>query len=286
MKISTVLYYQSEKLGFEKALEAAANAGFDAIDYGRTNYWYAYNQGLFAYNDTDFENFFKRDYELINSKGLSVAQIHAPFPTYPDNPDEMDFMLYAIERSFTAAKILKSPYVVMHGALRCGWDVDDDPAKTRELNLSIYERLLKASHETGVKLALENMLLQGIPTSSPEDIIDYIDSMNDANFVACLDTGHAHYTGYSVGDFARKLGHRLEVLHVHDNSTNHDAHTTPFGGTIDWADFSRALKEINYKGAFSYETDSFPRQLPAEFIEDLYRFEYKLAHYILSLGDN
>jgi len=286
MKISTVLYYQSEKLGFEKALEAAANAGFDAIDYGRTNYWYACNQGLFAYNDTDFENFFKRDYELINSKGLSVAQIHAPFPTYPDNPGEMDFMLYAIERSFTAAEILKSPYVVMHGALRCGWDVDDDPAKTRELNLSIYERLLKASHETGVKLALENMLLQGIPTSSPEDIIDYIDSMNDANFVACLDTGHAHYTGYSVGDFARKLGHRLEVLHVHDNSTNHDAHTTPFSGTIDWADFSHALKEINYKGAFSYETDSFPRQLPAEFIEDLYRFEYKLAHYILSLGDN
>lgn len=286
MKISTVIYYQSDKLGFEKALEVAAKAGFDAIDYGRTNYWYAYNQGLFAYSDSEFENFFRRDRELIEKNGLFVSQIHAPFPTYPDNLSEFDFMIYAIERSFIAAQILNSPYVVMHGALRCGWDPDDDPARTRELNLSIYERLLKASHETGVKLALENMLVRGIPTSSPEDIIDYIDSMNDSNFVACLDTGHAHYTGYTPGDFARKLGHRLEVLHVHDNSTNHDAHTTPFCGTIDWADFSHALKEIGYKGTFSYETDSLPRQLPAEFIEDLFKLEYKLANYILRLGGN
>ncbi|MBQ8523980.1 MAG: sugar phosphate isomerase/epimerase [Clostridia bacterium] len=283
MKLSTVLYYQSEKLGFEKALELVSKAGFDAIDYGRTNYWYAYNQGLFAYNDTDFENFFKRDRELIDKNNLFVSQIHAPFPTYPDNISELDFMLYAIERSFIAAQILGSPYVVMHGALRCGWDPDDDPQKTKELNLRIFDRLLKMSKTTGVKLALENMLLEGIPTSTPEDIIDYIDSMHDDNFVACLDTGHAHYTGYTPGDFARKLGHRLKVLHVHDNSTNHDAHTTPFCGTIDWADFSRALKEINYSGTFSYETDSLPRQLPAEFIEDLLKFEYKLAKYIISL---
>ena len=284
MKISTTIQYSSEKIGNARVLELLSKVGYDGIDYGKTMYFYAYNKGLYADTDSKFEEFFKRDRDLVKSYGLEVFQVHAPFPTYPDNPEELDFMVHAIEKSFYAAKILGAPYVVMHGALRCGWDPDDNPELTKELNLNIINKLLPASKATGVKLALENMPLEGIATSSPDEIIDYIDSINDESFVACLDTGHANLSGVAVPEFARRLGKRLKVLHVHDNQSNADSHLTPFCGNIDWADFSKALNEIGFDGAFSFESDTFERKLPPEMYETVMRLEYDIAKYIISLG--
>lgn len=284
MKISTTIQYSNEKIGMPRVLELLSKVGYDGIDYGKTNYFYCYNSGIYSAPDNEFEKFFKDDYELIKSNNLEVVQCHAPFPTLPDNPDELGYMIHAIEKAFYAAEILKAPYLVMHGAMRCGWEVDDNPELTKEVNLKIVEKLLPASKATGVKLALENMPLKGITTSSPEEIIDYIDTINDDNFVACLDTGHANTTGMSVAEFARKLGHRLKVLHIHDNQANNDAHLTPFAGNIDWADFSKALSEINYNGAFSFESDAFERKLPPELYENIMTLEYEIAKYIISLG--
>lgn len=284
MKISTTIHYSSEKAGMAKVLELLSKIGYDGIDYGKTCHCYQFNKGIFAAKDNEFEKFFKDDYDLIKSYGLEVLQVHAPFPTYPDNIAELDFMVSAIEKTFYAAQILGAPYVVMHGALRAGWEIDDDPAATKEVNLNIVNKLLPASKATGVKLALENMPLKHVTTSSPEEIIDYIDSINDENFVACLDTGHANLSGVAVPEFARRLGSRLKVLHVHDNQSNRDSHLTPFCGSIDWTGFSKALTEIGYKGAFSFESDAFERKLPPEMYETLMKLEYDIAKYIISLG--
>jgi sugar phosphate isomerase/epimerase len=62
--------------------------------------------------------------------------------------------------------------------------------------------------------------------------------------------------GLSPAEAVRMIGHEcLACLHVHDNNGRNDLHWPPYAGVIDWADFSRALHEIGFDGAFSLETN-------------------------------
>ena len=53
------------------------------------------------------------------------------------------------------------------------------------------------------------------------------------------------------------LGGRLGALHIHDNDKLHDSHQIPFSMNIDFAPIVKALKDIDYKGYFTLEADSF-----------------------------
>ena len=56
------------------------------------------------------------------------------------------------------------------------------------------------------------------------------------------------------------------MLHIHDNNGFEDEHMAPFLGTIDWEDFCKALRQIDYSGALSLETICFEEAFP----EDVY----------------
>ena len=101
--------------------------------------------------------------------------------------------------------------------------------------------------------------------ATPKDILRFVEEMNDENFEVCLDTGHVTvFRGLSLGEETRRLGKHLKTLHVHDNRASLDMHLMPYLGKGGWADFTAALKEIGYDGAFSLETappDIFPEPL-------------------------
>ena len=97
--------------------------------------------------------------------------------------------------------------------------------------------------------------------------------MNSPFLVACLDTGHANCAGIAAGKFARILGDRLKVLHIHDNMAKSDAHALPFTGTIDWKDFGAALKEIGYSGALSLEWRN--GGFPGDYLIDAEKFAFQ-----------
>ena len=50
------------------------------------------------------------------------------------------------------------------------------------------------------------------------------------------------------------LGKRIKCLHIHDNDATFDKHTAPFTGSIPWADFITALRQIGYDHDLSFET--------------------------------
>ena len=134
----------------------------------------------------------------------------------------------------------------------------------------MYLELLPFAKDCGVKIATENMwnwddakdesCFAACATS--ESFIEHIDAVNDPYLVACLDIGHAEMRGSGSGaaNMIRALGHRLQVLHIHDNDRWHDSHQIPFSMSIDFAPIAAALKEIGYKGWFTLEADHYLKE--------------------------
>ncbi|MBQ1942390.1 MAG: sugar phosphate isomerase/epimerase [Clostridia bacterium] len=265
MKIATAFASTVTKLyGAEKGYQLLAEAGFHAVDHGDTMSLYRPFEGLFSLSEEEFIAHFQAEHAAITAAGLTCCQIHLPFPTWPDpNPnapwsweEEYAYIKNAFRRSFTAARILNCEYAVLHCAMRCGWEKDDNPALTFEKNMQLFCELLPLAKQNGVKIALENMPNAWIPSALPQSLTAMIDAVGDSeNFVACLDTGHANLTGKEVtpAAYVRALGGRLKVLHVHDNDGVFDCHALPFTGVIDWEEFGAALAEINFNGVLSLE---------------------------------
>ena len=69
--------------------------------------------------------------------------------------------------------------------------------------------------------------------------------------------------GFGCTDFAM-----ANTNTIHDNKMNTDLHLMPYFGNIDWKDFAKALKDIDYKGNFTLETMP-PRKLPTPIFEQM-----------------
>ncbi len=286
LKLSTTNATPYRLFGAEESYKMLSEIGYDCIDYGIPCDLYEYGKGLFALPDAQFDAFFEQDAALARKYSLPAGQVHAPFPTWPESNDpvEYEFMMSALERSIRAAAIMGSPYLVLHCAMVMGWAEDTDLPRTRAENYKVFARLLPAAEKYGVTLALENMPLRKIPTCAPEQLIDYIDMMASDRLVACFDTGHAHLSGYNVADYIRALGPRLKVLHLHDNEYGRiytaenqlDQHDAPGIGNIDWAAAFAALKEIGYTGSLSLESDSFHTHFPQELFRLTEQFQHDL----------
>lgn len=55
----------------------------------------------------------------------------------------------------------------------------------------------------------------------------------------------------------KSLGHRLRALHVHDNNLHDDSQQIPFSMQIDFEAMVKALKEVDYKGDMTLESDAY-----------------------------
>jgi sugar phosphate isomerase/epimerase len=76
------------------------------------------------------------------------------------------------------------------------------------------------------------------------------------------------------------LAEEVRTLHVHDNDGRYDLHLIPHYGVIDWEDFGKALKEVQYQGVFSLETAPNKR-IPLEAAELIYEAMVGIAKKII-----
>jgi sugar phosphate isomerase/epimerase len=135
----------------------------------------------------------------------------------------------------------------------------------------------------GITLCVENLyngsgghMMEG-PCCDAVKAAERIDRMNEkygAEVLGfCFDTGHANLVGLDFERFLTTLGHRLKVLHIHDNDGDSDLHQIPFTFTktrentasTDWEGFLRGLQKIGYDKVLSFETapvlTTFPDEL-------------------------
>ncbi len=271
MKIAITSDYMMRAYGEAEGIRRLADIGFDGLDFGL--FKYPMDGELFAGSEAALEDYFSELKAVADMAGIVINQVHSQMPSYWNgNPEKTAYTWAVQKKAVLVAACLGSPYIVVHPAIPSQYRYTTYRAETRAINMEFYGGLTPLLEKYRIKIGIENMFNYDpekkriCPTacSDAEEMIDYIDALGP-QYAACLDTGHSVLSGSGPADMARKLGPRLELLHVHENNGLDDCHMAPMIGfnrkthssAIDWAEFAAALKEIGYKGMFSLEPDSF-----------------------------
>lgn len=271
MKISTEIGSSANILGEERAVEFIAKAGFDAWDFSMFQMIRNPNHPLAG---SDYLSFARKLKKTGLDNGIVCNQSHAPFPS---SKDIMSYLKRAVECTAEAGGEICVIHPQNNG--------------TPEQNAEMYFEILPFAKECGVKIATENMWnwddKKGHSTfaacATPESFCAHINAVNDKNFVACLDIGHAEMKGSntSAPEMIRALGSNLRALHIHDNDKLMDSHQIPFSMNIDFFEVVKALKEIDYNGYFTLEADqylsSYTKENVFDGIKNLYKAVKKLS---------
>lgn len=215
--------------------------------------------------------------EAAEKYGVSFSQMHAPFPLWiKENEEVNDYMIMVVDKICAICQYVGCPALVCHPITR------SEKATELETNLQMYRRMMPSAVKYGVKICLENLftsfkgrIIEGA-CAGVDEACWYIDTLNkeagtDA-FGFCLDVGHANLVGRNLRQYINKLGSRLTILHIHDNDGREDLHMLPYTYTHNWGKdlvtdwdtgFVAGLRDIGYKGTLSFETfrvlGAFPR---------------------------
>ena len=282
MIVSTQTMPIAGKIGEAETVRLLAQAGFEAYDL--------------TLNVIDGNPIFEDDYKdylaslkaAADEAGITCNQSHAPFSSRrddsPKNTYYNEHIFDWLVRSLEAAAYLGAKNIVVHPINYMTYRGNETYLK--DMNMDFYRALAPHAKRVGIRIAIENTgqmdKRRGIFVDSVcgnvREQIDYLDTLGDDCFAACLDLGHCGLLGHEVTDSIRALGaNRLAALHVHDNNFREDSHTAPFCGKMEWDPILEALSDIGYRGDFTFECYNFFKQCPVEFIPDAASYLYKIG---------
>lgn len=246
--------------------------GFGALDYT--------GRDLGKLNASEESAYCKGLVKDLRAADIVISQTHAPFDGCWDEK------LFLSEKSFADTKAaiertarLEAPYCVVHPLAPKGWDffVNARPYDysklidhNKEVNLEFFSRLTPLLKETGVKVCIENLFAYDVlmqrhvlsTCGDPDEANYYIDQLGDEHFGCCYDSGHLNHFGADEGEYIRKLGKRIKVVHLNDSwgkdFKGMDWHLMPGQGDVDWAKVATALKEVGYEGVANFEMGPRP----------------------------
>ena len=257
VKISTEIGSAAKRIGEQKVVEYVAKAGFDAWDFSMLAmcmYDWESRRALNTDHPLAGPNYlaFARELKQIGlDNGIVCNQSHAPFPS--TCPQIRSYWKRAIECTAEAGGQICVIHPLNDGSV--------------EENRELYLELLPFAKEHGVKIAAENMWCwdkekdqaRFAACATAESFNAHLDAVNDPDFVACLDIGHAEMRGNNTtaAQMIEALGSRLQALHIHDNDQWHDSHQIPFSMKIDFVSVVKTLKKIGYGGYFTLEADRY-----------------------------
>ena len=281
MLISTCTDRIAAKCGLEHSVRTLCEAGYDCLDltlHGGHNY----------FEREDRDETLKMLKNLSSEYGVRFVQAHAPYSS--------DFDKYTTE---TAPKLpavfdfcgeLGIDVVVVHPLKQGRYYGNED--RLFEMNMEFYTKLAPYAKNADIRIGIENMWQRHPVTrrivddvcAPPLDLCRYYDTLNDpATFTVCLDLGHVALCGREPEDAIRTIGHdRLGTLHIHDNDYVADIHNLPGMGRINWDNVCRALADVDYKGIFNYEADTFFSSYDAEHFPTCAKFMVDTARYLTS----
>ncbi len=128
-----------------------------------------------------------------------------------------------------------------------------------------FMRLIPLAEKYGIRLLIENLPWKSLSadsmTSNADELNELLDRIDHPLFGICWDTGHANMLGLDQYKEIKKLGTRLEGVHLHDNyahrlASGQDLHHMPFWGDVNYDAVITALLEVGYKGTFNFEVDA------------------------------
>ncbi|MBQ3126080.1 MAG: sugar phosphate isomerase/epimerase [Clostridia bacterium] len=265
MKIATTTGNCVAKFGLEEGIRILCDAGYDCLDL---------SLGMLAKDPTtpylgeDYRDYAKHVRALANDRGVTFNQSHAPFHFKWAEPGVIENVAKpTIIRAMEISSIVGAHSIIIHPIHHTEYKGHEQ--EMHELNIEYYKSYIPYCEKFGIRIAVENMWQPDVKRKCPSDdvcsraetliaMLDELRAVAPDCFTACLDVGHVGLVGEEAQDSIRALGgDRLGCLHVHDNNYQGDQHLLPGQGQMNWPAITAALKEIGYKGEFTYEADGF-----------------------------
>jgi len=277
----------------QTGFELLKQLGFSCVDFSLNGYLRnksLYESKLNTFFDksvAELEQFFTPHKEGAKAAGITINQMHMPYPNYvPKGSKELNEYLWneVAPKSMQICAFLGCRYIVVHGFKLVRYLGSE--AAEWERTEAFLDYLAPMAKELGITVCIENLydgtgghLVEG-PCCDVRKAVERIDRMNDkygAEVLGfCFDTGHANLVGLDFEKFITKLDYRLKVLHMHDNDGVADLHQIPFTFTktrenkpsTDWDGFVRGLRNIKFDKVLSFETapvlTTFPDSMKKE----------------------
>ena len=285
MKISTQTSHVVSRLGMEAGIKLLCEAGYDALDLSL----FEMSNDASPFNGDDYRTYTKWVRSLANDRGVTFNQAHAPFVfNWADREIYEKVAQPRVLRAVEIAALVGAHTIIVHPIHHQPY-----PGHEREmhtLNVEYYQAFIPVCRAYGIKVAVENMW-QRDPIR--KYIVDDVGSrgatlaalVDDLNaiapcFTACLDVGHSVLVGEETQNAIYALGaERLGALHVHDNNYREDQHTLPGLGRMNWPEITTALREIGYRGEFTYEADAFLKGFTTDVLPIAVRFMVDIARH-------
>ncbi len=280
MELSTNITYLRKQLGTTKErdiVECARiikNAGFRYIDFNPTRFL----------KEDNWKEFILQTREELDKLGLKVNQAHAPYNYRKMAPEAFEEQM---KRSFEAAHLLGADYHIIHADKYIPDDNGFNPDKAVEEIYEFYAPYVEYAGSVGMGVAVENLfetvgtVKRGRFSAYVEEQLAIIDRFHDKNVTACWDIGHGKVSyGKEHLSAMKQLGSLLTCTHIHDNLYRTDFHQNIYFGDSDWDEVVRTLREMDYKGFFTFEMvyGVFPDALVQKYM-DLF---YETGMYLLN----
>lgn len=259
-----------QKYGDIRALEIARELGADAVDVSLDLPICDYRKAgtVYAQGDAAVVAYYRGLKEKADELGLLISQTHGKLTGFHNIKEDDDALVENIRIDLLATATLGAPVCVVHTATTIHLGPDAPRELMHRLNYEQFTRILPYAKEYGVKIATETF---GDAATSKFHCCDFFGNIDEfieayetvkatpygEYLTVCLDTGHCHkatrFGNPKVGDFIRRIGGEISVLHLHDNDTLTDQHKPPLTGSIDWKDTLAALEEVGYDGVYNME---------------------------------
>lgn len=289
MQISTSINVFFGHGTVSKQMKRVYDAGFRAMDINFSDWVEEEQNGsYFPFSEQEWNEWVEEIQSFVDEYGITLTQAHGPLFNILEDSPLAEHLRKICEKSIRAAHELHIPWVVLHPGTPDGFSSSKEQiAVAKKLNQDFFAPLVKIAEELKVGIALENMSNHFQETGdmycgSLDDLIELVDSFHSNYVGICWDTGHAHIEGVNQRACLNKIGNRLKVLHVQDNNGIIDQHTAPFYGTIHWDDVVDGLRDIDYKGDWTFEAQSLVRRVPDSCQDTALRLMHEIGVHLAS----
>lgn len=279
----------------------ASEIGIGAVDLSLSEHWsisQINKNEMYGFFDKTIEEIYEyyRTYkEAAESNGITIHQMHAPFPSMKVGNHEMNAYIHmAFEKCIRLASFLDCRYVVVHPIYVDAYRTEDEDFQVNFNAFLTYADLLK---ETGVMMCIENAYwvfegrILSCSGSKASFLVRLVEALNERSgsecFGLCYDNGHANVTGKDQYQEILTFNKHLKVLHIHDTDGTFDNHLIPYTSRYldrpgtDWTGILKGLAKINYDGCISFETDGGVCGFPKELRRDVLRLNASIGKYFV-----
>src|SRR5438552_3571806 len=167
-----------------------------------------------------------------------------------------------IKRALEIAEQIPFRFLVQH----LGTNNESFDERKLEAAMTSVEHLRAFAKPLGVRVLIEN-----IPNelSTPERLVEFIQTSHFDDVGVCFDTGHAHMMGDVPTAFETVKKH-IHSTHIHDNTKDRDSHLWPGDGTIDWKQTLELLSDAPNKPPLLLEIEENEKINPVEKMGEIF----------------